>query len=137
MCACRNQLFFDFSKYRRNCKEYLKSQGRSEVLLSTISYTKSSVKPSWLGSSLACNIFSKSWFLCSEKSHIQKSGDVTTFLFCTIKKTNKISKAARRITHLQDMSSITDFFEEFCLKFPEHLFCRTHFSGCFLKLYYS
>ena len=35
------------------------------------------------------------------------------------------------------MSSITDTFEEFCLKFPEHLFCRTHFSGCFLKLYYS
>ena len=25
----------------------------------------------------------------------------------------------------------------FCLRFPEHLFCWTHFSGCFLKLYYS
>ena len=88
LCACRNQLFFDFSKYLRNYKEYLKSQGRFQVLLSTIFYTKSSMKPSWLGSSLTCNIFSKSWFLCSDKSHIQKSGDVTPCFFCTIKKQN-------------------------------------------------
>ena len=38
---------------------------------------------------------------------------------------------------LQKMSSITGIFEEFCYKFPEHLFCRIHFSGCLLKLYYS
>ena len=88
LCACRNQLFSDFSKYLRNYKEYLKSQGRFQVLLSTIFYTKSSMKPSWLGSSLTCNIFSKSWFLCSDKSHIQKSGDVTACIFCTIKKQN-------------------------------------------------
>ena len=50
---------------------------------------------------------------------------------------NKSSKAVTLITHLQDMSSITGSFEELCLKFPEHYFRRTHFSGCFLKLYYS
>ena len=92
LCACWNQLFFYFSKYRRNCKEYLKSQGRFQVLLSTIFYTKSSMKPSWLGSSLTCNIFSKSWFLCSDKSHIQKSGDVSACFFCTIKKQTKFPK---------------------------------------------
>ena len=136
LCACRNQLFFDFSKYLRNYKEYLKLQGRFQVLLSTIFYTKPSMKPSWLGSSLTCNIFPKSWFLCSDKSHIQKSLDVTACFLWTIKK-HKISEAARLITHLQDMCSITDNFEGFFLKFPEHLFCRTHFSVCFLKLYYS
>ena len=67
--------------------------------------------------------------MCSDKSHIQKSGDVTA------SKSKQISKSARLITHLQDMSSITGTFEEFCLK--EHLFCRTHFSGCFLRLYSS
>ena len=38
---------------------------------------------------------------------------------------------------LQKMSLITGIFEEFCQKFPEHLFCRINFSGSFLKLYYS
>ena len=49
------------------------------------------------------------------------------------RKTNKISEAARLITHLQDMSSITDTFEEFSLKFPEHLFCFKNFwfKNCF------
>ena len=131
LCGCRNQLFFNFSKYLRNYKEYLKSQGRFQVLLSTIFYTKSSMKPSSLGSLLTSDIFSKSWFLCSDKSHIQKGGDVTACFCYTIK------KPARLIFHLQDTSSITDTFEQFSLKFPEHLFCRTHFSGCFLKLYYS
>ena len=37
---------------------------------------------------------------------------------------NKISEAARLITHLQDMSSITGTFEEFWLKTPEHLFAE-------------
>ena len=94
------------------------------------------MKPSWLGSSLTCNVFSKSWFLCSGKSHIQKNGDVTACYFCTIKKQAKFQKHPDP-TYLQDISSITDTFEEFYLRFPEHLFCRTHFSGCFLKLYYS
>ena len=38
---------------------------------------------------------------------------------------------------LQKMSSITGIFEEFCLKFPEHVLHRIHFSGFFLKLYHS
>ena len=92
LCACRNQIFFDFSKYRRNYKEYLKSQERFQVLLSTIFYTKSSVKPSSFGSSLASNIFSKRWFLCSDKSHIQKGDDVTACFFYTIKKQTKFPK---------------------------------------------
>ena len=50
------------------------------------------MKPSWLGSSLTCNIFSKSWLLCSDKSHIQKSGDVSACFFCTIKKQTKFPK---------------------------------------------
>ena len=36
---------------------------------------------------------------------------------------------------LQKISSITVIFEEFFLKFPEHVFHRIHLSGCFLKLY--
>ena len=45
-------------------------------------------------------------------------GDVTACFFVLSK--NNISEAARLITHLQDMSSITDTFEEICLKFPKH-----------------
>ena len=71
--------------------------------------------------------------MCSDKSHIQKNGDLTASI--ALSKSKQISKSARLITHLQDMSSITGTFEEFCLK--EHLFCRTHFSGCFLRLYSS
>ena len=62
---------------------------------------------------------------------------VTSLLAFSALSKNKISEAARLITHLQDMNPFTDTFEEFCLNFPEHLFRRTHFSGCFLKLYYS
>ena len=91
LCVCRNQLLFDFSKYLTNYKKYLKSQGSFQVLLSTIFYKKSSMKP-WRGSSLTCNIFSKSSFLCSGKSHIQKSGDATACSFCTIKKQTKFQK---------------------------------------------
>ena len=40
----------------------------------------------------------------------------------------KISEAARLMTHLQDMSSITDTFEEICLKFSEHLFFAERLS---------
>ena len=58
--------------------------------------------------------------MCSDKSHIQKSGDVTA------SKSKQISKSARLITHLQDMSSITGTFEIFRIpflqKFPEHTF---------------
>ena len=62
---------------------------RREVLLSTIFYTKSSVKPYLLGTSLTCNIFSKSWFLCCDKSHIKKSGDVSALAFALSK--NKLN----------------------------------------------
>ena len=137
LSVCTYQLFFNFSKYCRNYKQYLKSQGRFQILLSAIFYTKSSMKPSCLGSWLTCNIFSKSWFLCSDKISDSKTLWRLFLLFLHYRKTNKISDAARLITHLQDMRSITDTFEDCCLKFPEHLFCRTHFSGCFLKLYYS
>ena len=41
-------------------------------------------------SSLTCDIFSEnSWFLCSDKSQVQKSDDVIACLFCTIKKKQK------------------------------------------------
>ena len=79
----------------------------------------------------------KSRFLCVDTSHIQKDGGVTACIFCTVRKQNKISEAARLITHLQDIISIRGTFEELCLNFPEHLFCKTHFSGCFLRLYHS
>ena len=93
LCACRNHLFFGFSKYLKNYKEYLKWQGRFQVLLSTILYTKSSMKTSWLESSLtSCNIFSKSWSLCSDKFHIKKIGDVTACFLCTVKKQTKFQK---------------------------------------------
>ena len=137
LCGCRNQLFFNFSKYLRNYKEYLKLQGRFQIILSTIFYTKSSMKPSCLESSLTCNIFSKSWFLFSDKISYSKTWWRHSLLLLHWQKTNKISEAARLISHFQKMSSVTYTFEEFCLKFPEHLFCRTHFIGCFLKLYYS
>ena len=38
---------------------------------------------------------------------------------------------------LQKMISITGIFEEFCLKFPEQVLHRIHFSGFFLKLFHS
>ena len=66
-----------------------------------------------LGSSLTCNIFSESWFLCSHKISYSKTCWRHSLLLCTIKKTKKFSEAARLITHFQDMSSITDTFEEF------------------------
>ena len=48
-------------------------------------------------SSLTCNIFSKnSWFLFLEKSQVQKTVDVITCFFCTVKK-NKDSEASRLI----------------------------------------
>ena len=43
--------------------------------------------------------------------------------------------AGQQPTALQKMSSITVIFEEFCLKSPEHVVHRMHWSGCFLKLY--
>ena len=42
--------------------------------------------------------------------------------FPLLKSKQKISKPARLITDIQDMSSVTGTFEEFCSKFPEHLF---------------
>ena len=36
---------------------------------------------------------------------------------------------------LQKIRSITVIFEEFFLKFPEHIFYRIDLSGCFFKLY--
>ena len=94
--ACRNQVFFDFSKYLKYYKEFSKPQGFFQVLLSTIFYKKSGTfNASFLTwSSLACNIFSKkSWFLFSHKCQVQKNDDLITCFFCTIK--NKNSKAAR------------------------------------------
>ena len=49
---------------------------------------------------------------------------VTSLLAFSALSKNKISEAARLITHLQDMSSITGTFEEFWLKTPEHLFAE-------------
>ena len=50
---------------------YIKSGTFSEVFLT------------W--SSLTCNIFSKkSWFLCSDKSQVPKSGDVVACFYCDI-----------------------------------------------------
>ena len=93
LCACRNQLFFYFSKYSRDYKEYLKSQGRFQVLLGTSFYTKSSMKPSCLGSSLTCNVFSKSWFLFSDKiSYSKTRWRHSLRFFCTIKKQTKFQK---------------------------------------------
>ena len=43
--------------------------------------------------------------------------------------------AGQQPAALQKMSSITVIFEEFCLKSPEYVFHRMHWSGCFLKLY--
>ena len=58
-------------------------------------------------------------------------------LLLLCQKANKNSEAARLITRLQNISSITGIFEIFCFKSLEQLFFRTHFSSCFLKLYYS
>ena len=43
--------------------------------------------------------------------------------------------AGQKPAALQKISSITVIFEEFFLKFPEHVFNRIHLSSCFLKLY--
>ena len=69
-----------------------------QVLLSTIFYRKSGTfnKTFLTQSSLTCNIFSKrSWFLFSDKSQVQKSGNLITCFFCNVK--NKNSEAARLI----------------------------------------
>ena len=69
-----------------------------QILLSTSSYKKSGTfnETFLTWSSLTCNIFSKkSWFLFSDKPQVQKSVDVITCFFCTVK--NKNSEAARLI----------------------------------------
>ena len=60
-----------------------------QILLSTIFYKMpGTFNETFLTlSSLACNIFSKnSWFLFLDKSQVQKSVDVITCFFCTVKK---------------------------------------------------
>ena len=56
---------------------------------------------------------------------------VTSLLasFSLPKKQKKNSEAATLINHLQNMSSDTDIFEEFCMKFPEHFFFLNTFQG--------
>ena len=100
--TCKNQLFFYFSIYLRNCKEFSKSQWLFQVLLSTIFDKKSGTFNdtflTW--SLLTCKIFSKkSWFLSSDKSHIQKSGNVTASF--ALSKNKKNSKPTRLITYFK------------------------------------
>ena len=45
--------------------------------------------------------------------------------------------AGQKPAVLQKMSSIAVVFEEFFLKFQQHVFHRIHLSSCFLKLHYS
>ena len=120
LCACRNQSFFIFPNIL-NFKEYLKWEGRFQVLLSTIFYKKSSMKPSWLGSSLTCNIFSKkSWFLCSDKPH--KKWGRHCLLILHYQKRNKISEWARLITHLKTWAQLQVFLKNLASNFQTTFF---------------
>ena len=85
-----------------------------QILLSTIFYKKSGTfnETFLTWSSLTCNIFSKkSWFLFSDKSQVQKSGDVITCFFCAVK--NKNSEAARLIVGTPSPLSSVIFLKVF------------------------
>ena len=85
-----------------------------QILLSTIFYKKSGTfnETFLTWSSLTCNIFSKkSWFLFSDKSQVQKSGDVITCFFCAVK--NKNSEAARLIVETPSPLSSVIFLKVF------------------------
>ena len=128
LCACRNQLFFDFSKYLRNYKEYSKSQWLFQVLLSTIFYkTFGTFNETFLTlSSITCNIFSKRAAFCVVINLIFKKVVTSSRASFARSKNKQNSKPARLITHLQDTSSITGTLEisrtSFLQKFPEHTF---------------
>ena len=89
--ACRNQcvcvcvfflFFFDFQNILRITKTFRNRWDFFQILLSTIFYERSGTFNEILSwSSLAWNIFSKIWFLFSDKSQVQKSGDVITCFF--------------------------------------------------------
>ena len=102
-----------------------------QVLLSTIFYKKSGTfnEIFLIWSSLTCNTFlKKSWFLCSDKSHIAKKWWSHHLLLLHYQKANKISKPGRLITHLQDMCSITGTFEDFSSNFQNTFFAE-HISA--------
>ena len=87
---CLLGVFFEgrgvFSKCFRTSKELPKLQGLFSSSSEYYFLRKVNETLSW--SSLACNIFAKVWFLFSDKSQVQKSGDVITCFFCTVKKQN-------------------------------------------------
>ena len=93
-----NRYFFIFQNILETKKNFRNLLTFFQILLSTIFYKKSGTfNETFLNwSSLTCNIFSKkSWFLFSDKSQVQKSGDIITCFFCTVK--NKNSDTARLI----------------------------------------
>ena len=107
----------------RNRKDFF------QVLLGTILYKRSGTfnETFLTWSSLTCNIFSiKSWFLFSDNSHAQKSGDVITCFFCTVK--NKTSEAARLIVGNPPPYSVLSFSKCLCLC----LVYLHHFHQCYL-----
>ena len=84
--ACRNHVFFDFSKYLGNQRFSKSHELFFQVLLRTIFYKMSGTfNETYLTlSSLARISFSKSsGFLFIDKSQVEKSVDVISCLFCT------------------------------------------------------
>ena len=112
-----------FSKCFRTSKELPKSQG----LFSSSSeyYFLRKVKETLSWSSLACNIFAKIWFLFSDKSQVQKSGDVITCFFRTVKKQNFRSIQAHSWKPLFPLFSMLSFSR-----------CLVCFGVCFLYLHH-
>ena len=79
------------------CKKFSKSQGFFQVLFSIIFYKKSGTFNETV-LTLTCNIFlRKSWFLCTDKSQVQNSGDVIACFFFALSKNNKNLEAVRLI----------------------------------------
>ena len=104
VCVCVFFLFFfDFQNILRITKTFRNRWDFFQILLSTIFYERSGTFNEILSwSSLAWNIFSKIWFLFSDKSQVQKSGDVIT---CFLK--NKTSEGSRLIV----WNPLTTFFQ--------------------------
>ena len=112
-----------FSKCFRTSKELPKSQGLFSSSSEYYFLWKVNETLSW--SSLACNIFAKIWFLFSDKSQVQKSGDVITCFFRTVKKQNFRSIQAHSWKPPFPLFSM--------LSFSRFLVC---FGVCFLYLHH-